>query len=416
MKDLVPQYISKIEGHGTLRINYTSDSAAMQIHEGERLFEAMLVGRSIDDAIFIPQRICGVCPTAHCLAAIDAIEDSQGIRVSKTVSDLRKLMLAGQAIQSHALHLFFLVAPDYADVDSALEFAERSPGMFHMALRLKKAGDNIVEVIGGRPVHPITPEIGGFSKAPTILQLAGLRDELEQALSDAMECADMFTGFGYPELENPTQYLCLEGEPEYGFFGKNIVNSKDSGFPLNEYANHIKEYIKPYSTAKFANMRGRGFMVGAISRINMLSEKLKPLASKALKDSGVRIPTYNSFHNNFAQAIETLHFIEDAISRIDGLTEGDLSDTRQETKIREGLGFGAVEAPRGTLYYTYGVGADEKISQCNIITPTVQNLTNIESDAQCLLDITQGKERAERERLLEMLVRAYDPCITCSVH
>ncbi len=416
MKDLVPHYIAKIEGHGSLRIDYTTDSANMQIHEGERLFEAMLVGRSVDDAIFIPQRICGVCPTAHCMAAICALENSQGIKVTETVSDLRKLMLAGQIIQSHALHLFFLVAPDYVDVDSALELVEKAPEKFHLALRLKKIGDKIVEVIGGRPVHPITPELGGFSKIPTLAQLASLRDELEERAGDGMACVEFFGALDYPELDNPTQYLCLESFEEYGFYGDKVSTSNGEGFALKDYVNNIEEVIRPYSTAKFTTTKGAGFMVGAISRLNLHSDSLMPLAAQALKESSIKFPTYNSFHNNFAQAIETLHFIEDAVARIDKITEQGLGEYRQVIQLKEGIGYGAVEAPRGTLYYTFGVGADGKITKCDIITPTVQNLTNIEFDSEHLLHVTAGKDKAERERLLEMLVRAYDPCITCSVH
>ena len=174
MKKVVPHYIAKIEGHGSLRIDYDTNTAKMQIHEGERLFEAMLLGRRIEDGIFIPQRICGVCPTAHCLSAIKALEYAMGVKNTDIVKDMRRLMICGQMIQSHALHLYFLVLPDYLHVDSALSIAEAAPDKFQIALNLKKIGDRIVEVLGGRPVHPITPQVGGFSKVPSVAELEAL--------------------------------------------------------------------------------------------------------------------------------------------------------------------------------------------------------------------------------------------------
>jgi sulfhydrogenase subunit alpha len=416
MKSAVPHYIAKIEGHGSLRIDYTTDSAKMQIHEGERLFEAMLVGRNYQDGVFIPQRICGVCPTAHCISAIKAIEYAMGVEISKTTRDLRKLMICGQTIQSHALHLFFLVLPDYLNVESALALAHSSPEKFKMALNLKKIGDKIVEVIGGRAVHPITPEVGGFSKVPSQKDLMGLRRDLEMMLHDATDCVRLFASLEYPELENPTQYHSIQADNKYGFYGGAINSSSGEIFDIKDYRRHIDEYITPYSTAKFAKSKKKPMMVGSISRLNLHSMFLNPLAEEELEKSGINFPTYNSFHNNFAQSVEILHFIEEAISRIDDILSEGMADFHQEIRISPGFGSGAVEAPRGTLYYSFGIDEAGKITECNIITPTVQNLPNIESDAQELLSITDGKPKAKREHLLEMLVRAYDPCITCSVH
>jgi len=419
MKEIVPHYIAKIEGHGSLRIDYTTDSAKMQIHEGERLFEGMLIGRDFMDGVFIPQRICGVCPTAHCMAALKALEYAMGVEVSETTRSLRKLMLAGQIIQSHALHLFFLVLPDYMHVDSVINIATKHPDKFGLALRLKKIGDKIVEVVGGRPVHPVTPEVGGFSKVPSAKVLGDLRDEIEELLPDGLACIELFSSLQVPELENPSQYLSIRAESQYGFYGGKIVNSTSGdAFDIADYNDHVAEIVRPYSTAKFAKTQEKGFMVGSLARMNLHSDLMNPMAKQATAESGVKFPSYNSFHNNLCQAIEILHFLEEAIIRIDDVcgTNAGLADHKQDVRVRAGVGSGAVEAPRGTLYYTYGVGGDGKITECNIITPTVQNLANIEFDAAELLHITEGKEREEREDLLEMLVRAYDPCITCSVH
>ncbi len=429
MKSVVPHYIAKIEGHGSLRIDYTSDTAEMRIHEGERLFEPMMVGRDHKDATFIPQRICGVCPTAHCLASIKALEYAMDVEPSETTRNLRKLMICGQIIQSHALHLYFLVLPDYLNADSALQLAEAAPDRFQLALNLKKIGDKIVEVVGGRPVHPITPEVGGFSMVPSVEQVESLRDDLDFALKDGVESVRLFASLEYPELENPTEYLSIQADSKYGFYGGLINSSSGDVFEIEDYKDNIEETVKPYSTAKFAIRGGRQYstakpgknvkhsvMVGALSRLNLHSMYLNPMTEEEVGNSPIQFPSYNSFHNNFAQAVEILHFIEEAADRIDAVLDDGLEDHRTTYEVNEGVGHGAVEAPRGTLYYTYGVDDGGKITECNIITPTVQNLSNIEGDAEELLHMTEGRGRQHREHLLDMLVRAYDPCITCSVH
>ncbi|MBD3387929.1 MAG: hypothetical protein GF416_02670 [Candidatus Altiarchaeales archaeon] len=416
MKDVVPHYIAKIEGHGSLRIDFTSDIAELGIHEGERLFEPMMLGRDYLDATFITQRICGVCPTAHCMASIKALEYAMDVEVSETTRNLRKLMLCGQMIQSHALHLFFLVLPDYINADSALDLVDAAPDKFQMALNLKKIGDKIVEVVGGRPVHPITPTVGGFSQVPSEEELERLGRELELTLKDGVEAVQLFASLEYPEMERASEYLSIMADNKYGFYGGLINSTSGDVFEIDEYKTNIEETVKPYSTAKRGERDGHGIMVGALARMNLHSSYLMPMAAKELKKSRIRFPSYNSFHNNFAQAVETLHFIEEAIERIEDTLSDGLNDYTPDYDVASGVGHGAVEAPRGTLYYTYGLDSKGKLRECNIITPTVQNLTNIESDAEEVLHMTDGKSRKHREHLLEMLIRAYDPCITCSVH
>jgi sulfhydrogenase subunit alpha len=416
MKALIPHYVAKIEGHGSLRIDFDAGKAQLQIHEGERLFEAMMVGRKYADGVFIPQRICGVCPTAHCMAAIKALEYAMDATPSETTRDLRKLMLAGQMIQSHALHLFFLVLPDYLHVDGALNLAGAAPEKFKMALDLKKAGDRIIEVVGGRAVHPITPLVGGFSEAPDAGALVSLRSELQGVMEAAAGCVRLFGSFEYPELHRPTQYLSIRADGKYGFYGGIINSNRGGSFDIGDYKANIAEEVRPYSTAKFAQRGQEGYMVGALARLNLHGSSLNPRAARELKNAPVRFPSDNSFHNNFAQAVELLHFLEEAVARIDSVLKRGLQDCRQDVRVKAGVGHGAVEAPRGTLYYTYGVDGAGRITECDIITPTVQNMSNIEADAKALLDRTKQGSRKERERLLEMLLRAYDPCITCSVH
>jgi sulfhydrogenase subunit alpha len=416
MKTVVPHYIAKIEGHGSLKIDFTADTAELGIHEGERLFEAILVGRSYLDGVFIPQRICGVCPTAHNIATIKALEDCLDVIPSETTRNFRKLMLCGQMIQSHALHLFFLALPDYIKVDSALSLVEHDPEKFRMALNLKKIGDKIVEVVGGRPVHPITPSVGGFSKLPSLEEIESLKRGLELTVEDGVNSLRLFGSFKYPELNRETDYVSIQSDNKYGFYGGLISSSTGEVFEIIDYRDHINEIVKPYSTAKFGLHDKHEMMVGALARVNLHPEYLNPQTQEELAKAGISFPSHNSFHNNFAQAVEILHFIEEAVKLIDTILDEGVGEYRQEVEVRAGYGIGATEAPRGTLYYTYELDDDGRINYCDIVTPTVQNLSNIEGDAEEILRTYKKESTNRRRKLLDMLVRAYDPCITCSVH
>jgi len=416
MKSVVPHYIAKIEGHGSLMIDFTENTAELNVHEGERLFEDILVGRSYKDGVFIPQRICGVCPTAHCIATIKALEDAFKVVPSETTRNFRKLMLAGQMIQSHALHLFFLVLPDYLKVDSALSLAQSDPDKFKLALDLKNAGDKIVEVIGGRPVHPITPMVGGFSKLPKVKELEELKDELLLNIENGRQVIKLFAGFEYPQIHRKNEFLSIQSDNKYGFYGGLIASTSGEVFEIKDYKDHISEIAKSYSTAKFGLHHKKSFMVGALARLNLHSDYLNPQTQEAVSEENIAFPSLNSFHNNLAQAVEILHFIEEGVKLIDHILDEGIGEHKQEVKLVAGSGVGATEAPRGTLYYAYEVDGKGIIRGCDIITPTVQNLANIEYDAEEILLESRYQQPEKRRMLLDMLVRAYDPCITCSVH
>ncbi|MFC2162268.1 Ni/Fe hydrogenase subunit alpha [Candidatus Altiarchaeota archaeon] len=416
MKKLIPHYIAKIEGHGSLKIDFTEDTAELGIHEGERLFEAMLVGRQLEDAVFIPQRICGVCPTAHNMGSIKALEHALEVEVSETTRNFRKLMLCGQMIQSHALHLFFLVLPDYIREDSALALIDSDPEKFQLALNLKKIGDKMVEVIGGRPVHPITPCVGGFTQLPDEDVLESLRKDVELMINDGIKALGLFAGFKYPELDRETDYVSIQADSKYGFYGGLMNSSSGEVFEIKDYKDHVKEVVKPYSTAKFGLHHKHEMMVGAIARVNLHSQYLNPLTREGLAKTEIVFPSNNSFHNNLAQAVEILHFLEEAGKLLSTILDDGIGEYDAGYEVQAGYGVGAVEAPRGTLYYGYEVDDNGRIQHADIITPTVQNLSNIEGDCRALLQTTKDKPVNKRRKLLDMLIRAYDPCITCSVH
>ncbi len=415
---LVPDYICKIEGHGTLNIQFGRREARLEVREGERLFEGFMVGREYLDAPFITPRICGVCPTVHSLTSICALEKALDVQVSPETVLLRKVLLAGQMIQSHPLHAFFLALPDYLDVEDALEIAAKYPEEFNTALVLKRYGDDLIRTIGGREVHPVTFQVSGFDNLPSEQDLTALLHDAESVIAEAEVMVEIFGKLDYPDFECPTQYLAAKPRGEYTVYDASQITSNDGDdFDVADFDRNIKETVKAYSTAKFSTRNERGVVVGAQARLNLNGSLLNPRIKKVLDRLSICLPDHNPYRINLAQAIETMHFMEDIITLLNQLLSVDLENARAtDYDVRAGDVGGACEAPRGTLYHAYELDNAGAITRCNIVTPTVQNLTNIEKDSHTVLDKTKHHSHKDRERLIEMLIRAYDPCITCSVH
>lgn len=406
------EFIARIEGHGNLNIDWKKNQVKLNVFEGERLFEGMLVGRTAEEMHWITPRICGVCPAAHNLAALGAAEDALGVKLNKTTLLLRELMQAGQNIQSHALHLFFLSLPDYLGIDRGTELARKNPTAFKRALALKEISDEIVYVVAGRNVHPTTTTIGGFHKIPSKTALKRLLKKLEKTEEAAQKTVELCAGLDYPELKVDLELAAQENDSIISVSSLNIKNKNKS--LIRNYKKDIEEEVKDYSTAKFAKYKSKTMLVGALARLAIYQN---------YDNKKYQLDFKNPFHNNFAHAIEILYYHQKSQEIINKLLKTKM-DERIGKLANSPLfkGIGAVEAPRGGLYYEVhldsqkGLGRDMIIKEANIITPTVQNLTSIEKSAQALLSQTKNRSRKEMERLLTMLVRAYDPCITCSVH
>lgn len=420
MKALEEHHIAKIEGHGHLDVDFRKNKIELIIDEGERYFEKLVIGRRFQDTPYITSRICGVCPVAHQIAAIKAVEDAFNVGVNEIIKDFRRILMAAQIIQSHTLHLYFLALPDYLGLDSTITLADKDPKKLRAAFDLKHFADGVVEIIGGKAVHPTTPTVGGFLKLPKKSELETLINKAEKQIDSAKMTVELFSRFDYPEIPNKVEFLTLDN---YDFYEGDVISNWDSSFKPKQYKKRIREKIKSPSSAKYSLHYGknidhlpspRPFMTGALARINNLASKLKPKA-KLEKSSTLKTPNYNPYLNNLAQAIELVHALEIIIE-----TGQDLINQKWlrmvDFKPRRSSGVGSVEAPRGVLYHYVKTNRDGEIVEYDIIPPTAQNLANLEQDAKELIKNTKNLSSLKRRKLLEMLVRAYDPCITCSVH
>jgi len=412
------KFIAKIEGHGNLTIDWNKNSVKLNVLEGERLFEGMLVGRPAEEMYWITPRICGVCPVAHNLASIKAVEAALGIEPSQQTILLRQLMMAGQMIQSHMLHLYFLALSDYLGIDRATELNKKNPKALKYALQLKDVSDKIVQTVGGRSIHPLTPVQGGFRKLPSQLALKKLLKEVKSIEQAVLATADLCIGLEWPDIETDLEFVSQTNAQEFPenfvvYDTSYLVSSVQGQYQIEQYKKAISEDIKSYSTAKFGQYKGREVFVGSLARLAVQPNGLANRAKPYLQNLNFR----NPYHNNFAQAIEMVHFQQQAEQILEELINLKLNTKiAKPAKHPKRKGIGAVEAPRGGLYHEVHLDKENNITYVNIITPTVQNLTSIEKSARAVLDQTKKLSQKEKERLLNMLVRAYDPCITCAVH
>lgn len=410
-------HITKIEGHARLKVKVEErevKKAHIEVYEGARFFEGILKGRRYDEVAHLASRICGVCSQAHLITGLKGMEEALGIRASRQTELLRELLLIGQIIQSHSLHLYFLGLPDYLGFENAISMASKYPQEVKRALRIKKLGNEICTVIGGREVHSITAVLGGFSKLPTSEELGELLKEVKDMKKEAIKTVELFENLSYPEFERKTEYIALRREGEYALLHGNIGSTKGLNITHDRYNEYLKEYTKDYSTAKFVVSEGKGYMVGALARLNLNREMLSRDARNFLKKSKFNFPHYSPFVNNFAQALELVHLADRAMEILQNLPLKKERPIKFEPKA--GHGISATEAPRGMLLHEYELDKKGDVKRANIITPTTQNLKNIEDDIRKFLPGILEKSEEEVKLELEKLIRSYDPCISCSTH
>jgi coenzyme F420-reducing hydrogenase alpha subunit len=414
-------HIAKIEGHTGFMANVVKgdvQSARFEVQEGVRLIEGILIGRHFADMPVVAQRICGICPVVHNLTAIKAIENALEIRVSNETVNLRKLMEWAQIIHSHALHLFFLSLSDFLDIENDLKLVGEYPEESKKAIAIREYGMEIIKIIGGRVIHPLTNEAGGFKKVPNQEELQKLISRGEEILPVALELGEFFRKIKLPDFSRKTEYFCLDKFGEYAIYDGNLVSSRGMRIAVEKFEKNFQELHRPREIIKRVEVNGKtSYMVGAIARINNQSKKLKPQAEKYLESLSFALPDYNPFHNVLYQMVEIIHCIEESISHLRTLACSNLNEAlTKKYEIKSGTGAAAVEAPRGTLYYHVDIDSQGYIKNVNIITPTAQFLAHLEDDIEAYIPRVIDLSAIEREKKLRAFIRAYDPCISCAVH
>ena len=412
-------HIAKIEGHASFTANIVKGDvrgARIKIDEGARLFESILRGRKDEEMPEIVSRICGVCPVVHNLTAYKSLEKAYGVYLDEVSIMLRTLMMLGQLINSHSLHLFFFSLADFFGYKSDIQLINAYPEKTNDAVKIRDLGNRIVEVIGGRSVHPITPTLGGLRKAPDLGKLKELLTDCKKTMPLVLKLGDLFINLKYPQLYRETTYVSMVNSRDYAIYEGKIKIRKLILEP-EEFLSLIKEFQGVDGVVKKTKFAGNTYMVGALARLHNNFEKLNPQAKKLLDKSGIEFPCHNPFYNILAQAIELVHCFEESITLLELLTIKEIKTTEPKTENRTGQGISAIEAPRGTLFYGTKV-KDGIIQDLNIITPTAQNIANLEADLEEFENIENFKNLKKEERVdkIKMLIRAYDPCVTCAVH
>ncbi|MCK5022846.1 MAG: Ni/Fe hydrogenase subunit alpha [Candidatus Aenigmarchaeota archaeon] len=410
--------ISKVEGHAKLTVEMSGNkvkTSNLEIYEASRYFEAMVRGKNCKEVHKISQRICGICSVVHTVTALRAIENALGVKPSKQTTDLRKILMYASQVHSHTAHLFFFALPDYMGVSDAIEMSKKNKDHVHLAFDLQRVSSDIVKLIGGRAIHPVTPKVGGFYSVPDKEKMQEILEKTTEMKKLVTKAANIFVKIKIPEMERKTVHFAMDNSEEYTLFGKEMTNMERFSFKPEDYSKHIKEEIGRHSNAKYAFFNKKSYMVGALPRININSEYLSKDAKKLLISTGFTPPIYNPFFNNIAQAIELVHFTDECIRIAKEYSNG-MKEENQRIRIKEGEGVAACEAPRGILIHHYKIGKDGNITKANIITPTSQNAASMEDDIKSYLPMIIKHTDRKVKQLLEMILRAYDPCFSCSVH
>lgn len=420
MSTLTVEHVARIEGHGTISVELERGvvgAIRMDIVEPTRLFESMVVGRRFDEAPLITSRICGICSPNHAITSIKALEAGLGVEVSERTALMRRLLVHGSFLQNHATHLYLFAAPDYVGQASVFPLADTHPEVVKRALHIKKLGNELTTAIGGRPVHPITAVIGGFCAEPSARDLAALALRLHAAASDVAETVALFASFGLPDFATSGDMLALRSDDDYAIYDGDVC-ALDAGWcrPAGEYRDFVTESVVGHSNSKHSVVDGRTFMVGALSRVNLSWDRLMPAARIAASKAGLRPVSRNTFANNLCQAVELVDAAERCALLCERLAEDRGSCAPVPFRVKACSGTAATEAPRGTLYHSLSIDDDGTVISGNVVTPTAQNLANLEADMRAFAPTVAHLPETEFVLSIEQLVRAYDPCLSCAVH
>jgi coenzyme F420-reducing hydrogenase alpha subunit len=418
IRDLTVEGLARVEGEGAMHVVITDGEVTdvrLRIYEPPRFFEAFLRGRAYTEPPDITARICGICPVAYQTSSCQAIEQVCGAVLDEPLRALRRLLYCGEWIESHVLHIYFLHAPDFLGVGSALELAKDHRDLVEKALQLKKVGNDIMEIVGGRAIHPINVRLGGFYRTPTRRELRPLAERLRWARDAALETVRVVSGFDFPDLEIDHELVALHDPDEYAITQGRVISDRGLDIEVSEFLEHIVEEHVEHSTSLHGHIIERGrYLVGPLARYTLNYDQLPAVAREAATEAGLGKECRNPFRSIVVRAVETVAACDEAVRIIEDYSEPD----RPAVPVlpRAGVGHGATEAPRGILYHRYSIDDEGTILEADIVPPTAQNQDAIEADLRKLVTANLELDDHDLQHLCEQSIRNYDPCISCSTH
>ncbi len=417
------EHVTRVEGHGNIILDVKNgkiEKLQWSVVEAPRFFEAMLRGQQYNELRPITSRICGICSIGHSLASLKATEDALDIKITNQTATLRRLAIHAENMQSHILHIGYLVAPDLFGAGSVFSMLGKHTDTVLKIVKLHRLANEMSDLICGRTIHPIRLVVGGFSMQPTEKQLIQLKKRLLEAQDLTQELAHIILNVAdtLPSFTRETEYIGLTSDEEYSFYDGDIASTDTGKHPkYRDYKEIMQEYIVPHSTAKYAKHARDSYMVGALARFNLNSRQLHPVAQEIAALFKLKAINYNPYMNTIAQLVEFSHNIQDSIYIIDTLIDQGIKQEKPvKPEKKAGRGVGVVEVPRGILVHDYTLNSQGYCTKANCIIPTNQNHANIQKDMEKLVPEIINRPEKEIELTLEMLVRAYDPCISCSTH
>lgn len=410
--------LTRVEGEGAIRINLKGgqvQDVQLRIFEPPRLFEAFLRGRHYLEVPDIVARICGICPVAHQMSSVHALERILGIEPGPAVRQLRRLLYCGEWIESHALHIYMLQAPDFLHAPDVIQVAQSHREVVEQGLRLKKIGNQLMTRIGGREIHPVGVAVGGFHRVPRRAELQQLVDDLQWARDASLATVRFVAGFEFPDFEQDYEFLALVHPQEYAMNEGRMVSSCGLDIDASEFGDHFVEQHVKHSNALQTRLRDRGsYLVGPLARFNLNYERLPEIARQAAEDCGLRAPCRNPFRGVVVRAVEMVMACEEALRLIAEYEPP--QQPRVMAPARAGMGQAATEAPRGLLYHRYEIDDRGLVTQAQIVPPTAQNQQRMEEDLWQLVPRLTDLPAEEIGARCEQAVRNYDPCISCATH
>ncbi|MCC6863061.1 MAG: Ni/Fe hydrogenase subunit alpha [Bryobacterales bacterium] len=417
-KPIKVDYLARVEGEGGLYVQLKDgqvQDVQLRIFEPPRLFEAFLEGRHYTETPDITARICGICPVAYQMSAVHALESILGTAIDPAVRALRRLFYCGEWIESHALHIYLLHAPDFLGYEDAIRMAADHRALVEQGLRLKKIGNRLVAVLGGREIHPISAAVGGFYRVPSKRELCALVDDLRWALDASIATTRAVAGFPFPDFQQDYEFVSLSHPDEYPFNEGRVVSNRGVDISVAEFGEHyVEQHVKHSNALQSRSKERSSYLVGPLARFNLNYDKLPEVARQAASECGLTVPCLNPFQSIVVRAVELIFACHEALRIIEAYEPPPAP--RVEAPVCAGVGHAATEAPRGLLYHRYEIDSRGLIVKARIVPPTAQNLKRMEDDLWHFVPQLKDRTAEEVTWQCEQAVRNYDPCISCATH